>query len=111
MSPVEKETPPPEDSMEVDQQGSPSNETGFEPYNSTLADISVIPSYSPQARDAVEVARLPAKIAQLQAQNAALADVRNSLPAPKDQSIRVQQNIPAYKGKKKYDIFSDQKRI
>jgi hypothetical protein len=32
----------------------------------------------------VEVARLTAKIAKLQAQNAALVDARNSLPAPKD---------------------------
>jgi hypothetical protein len=107
VSPVEQETPPPDDHMEVDLLGSPSNETGFEAYNSTLAEISVIPSYSPQARDAVEVARLTAQIAKLQAQNAALVDARNSRPAPKDQSIRVQQNIPAYKGRKRYDIFKD----
>jgi hypothetical protein len=44
VSPVEEETPPPEDNMEVDPQGSPSNETGFGPYNLTLADISVIPT-------------------------------------------------------------------
>jgi hypothetical protein len=84
VSPVEQETPPPDDHMEVDLLGSPSNETGFEAYNSTLAEISVIPSYSPQARDAVEVARLTAQIAKLQAQNAALVDARNSRPAPKD---------------------------
>ncbi len=47
VSPVEEETPPPEDNMEVDLQESPSSEMGCGPNNSTLADISVIPSYSP----------------------------------------------------------------
>jgi hypothetical protein len=33
VSPVEEETPPPEDNMEVDLQESPSSEMGFGPYN------------------------------------------------------------------------------
>jgi hypothetical protein len=40
------------------------------------------------------MARLTAKIAQLLAQNAALADERHSLRAPKDQSIRGRTFLP-----------------
>ena len=104
VSPVSTESLIPADAMEVDQQLSASeNEGGFAPYNSTLTDIVVGPSYSKQSRDSM-VAKLAAQIAALQAQCDALAEkpIR-----PKDQSIRVQQNIPAYKGKRKYDIFSD----
>ena len=104
VSPVSTESLIPADAMEVDQQLSASeNEGGFAPYNSTLTDIVVGPSYSKQSRDSM-VAKLAAQIAALQAQCDALAEKPTR---PKDQSIRVQQNIPAYKGKRKYDIFSD----
>ena len=104
VSPVVKESQTPTDAMDVDKQLSDSEyERDFAPHNSTLTDIVVGPSYSKRSRDSM-VAKLAAQIAALQAQCDALAEK----PAkPKEQSIRVQQNIPAYKGKRKYDIFKD----
>ena len=98
VSPVVKESQTPTDAMDIDKQLSDSEyERDFAPHNSTLTDIVVGPSYSKRSRDSM-VAKLAAQIAALQAQCDALAEK----PAkPKEQSIRVQQNIPAYKGKRK----------